>query len=451
MLPGANDSAPLWMRFRWHSAVVYSIPFLLLSAAKSDARTWYVKPDGSGDAPTIQAAVDSAMSGDVVLLASGTYTQGGTFWNLIEMKRGVTLRGEAGPEQTVLDGERRRRVIQCMSASDVRIEGVTIANGATITPDYGGGIWSTGDTRITITNCIVRDCRAAERGGGVYCENGIIENSQILNNRAGLNLGFGGGIYCLNTEISGCLIRENSVIGDGSAGGGGVVATGSGSISDCWVEGNSAAAGFGADGGGIEAGFIPVRNCVFLNNAVGAAASGRALGGGLAAADEVSDCLFIGNHASAPEGGQGGAVFGGWETFRMRRCTIVGNSASGGMDPVGGVFVVAGGTVETTILAWNNGLPSDGIGTVSCSDLFGNSLGDAVGAIDGGGNFSVDPEFCATDPVTSLNFVLQEDSPCAPGRHPDGIACGTIGTQQVGCGTVLIEHRTWGEIKSMYR
>ncbi|MEJ2314265.1 MAG: hypothetical protein P8Y85_05720 [Nitrospirota bacterium] len=37
-------------------------------ARPARARTWYVKADGTGDAPTIQAAIDSAVSGDIVLV-----------------------------------------------------------------------------------------------------------------------------------------------------------------------------------------------------------------------------------------------------------------------------------------------------------------------------------------------------------------------------------------------
>jgi len=290
-------------------------------------------------------------------------------------------------------------------------------------------------------------------GGGIFCENAVIRNCQILDNFAGLNRGFGGGIYCRNTTISSCDIRGNRVLGDGSAAGAGISASVSGSISDCSIEGNSANAAFEAAGGGISAGFVSVRNCIFLNNTAQAFAGGSARGGGLWAADQVSDCSFVGNRAIASGGerGQGGAVYGGWQTFNMTRCTVIVNSASGGMDPVGGVFVFAGGPVTSTIMAWNEGLPCAGEATLSCCDVFENTLGDTICGVDGGGNFSADPQFCAADPVASRSFTLQEDSPCAPGRHPDEIACGTIGASQVGCGTVLIETRTWSEIKSMYR
>ena len=50
---------------------------LLLTATPSLARTWYITPDGTGDAPTIQAGVDSSAAGDTVEVACGTYYEHG--------------------------------------------------------------------------------------------------------------------------------------------------------------------------------------------------------------------------------------------------------------------------------------------------------------------------------------------------------------------------------------
>jgi hypothetical protein len=42
----------------------------------SSGRVWNVYPDGSGDAPTIQAAIEAAVDGDEVLLHPGAYSSG---------------------------------------------------------------------------------------------------------------------------------------------------------------------------------------------------------------------------------------------------------------------------------------------------------------------------------------------------------------------------------------
>ena len=104
----------------------------LLGAVGAESRTWYVKPDGTGEAPTIQAAVDSARAGDVVVLAAGLYTwssQAATSDDMVILKAGVSLRGESGPEVTILDGEGAGRVIRCQDVREVRIEGLTIQRG----------------------------------------------------------------------------------------------------------------------------------------------------------------------------------------------------------------------------------------------------------------------------------------------------------------------------------
>jgi hypothetical protein len=88
---------------------------------------------------------------------------------------------------------------------------------------------------------------------------------------------------------------------------------------------------------------------------------------------------------------------------------------------------------------------------VECSDIWGNSGGDYVDCLAGmnglNGNFSADPLLCNPD---FGDFALQVDSPCAPGNHPAGADCGTIGAREPGCGNPT-ETTTWGRIKAMFR
>jgi hypothetical protein len=78
---------------------------LLAVPALTSAEIWYVKPDGSGDAPTIQAAIDSASTGDTVMLANGVYTGVGN--RGIDFRgKAITVRSELGvPELCVIDCE----------------------------------------------------------------------------------------------------------------------------------------------------------------------------------------------------------------------------------------------------------------------------------------------------------------------------------------------------------
>ena len=48
--------------------------WVLASVSVTSARTWYITPDGTRDAPTIKAGADSAAYGDTLLLADGAYT-----------------------------------------------------------------------------------------------------------------------------------------------------------------------------------------------------------------------------------------------------------------------------------------------------------------------------------------------------------------------------------------
>ena len=81
---------------------------------------------------------------------------------------------------------------------------------------------------------------------------------------------------------------------------------------------------------------------------------------------------------------------------------------------------------------------------VSCSDIFANGGGNALpaGAVDGGGNFSLDPLFCST---ASGDYTLGASSPCLNDE-----TCGQVGALGLGCGSTPVESTTWGRVKSRY-
>jgi len=138
---------------------------------------------------------------------------------------------------------------------------------------------------------------------------------------------------------------------------------------------------------------------------------------------------FIFDHNTITACGTALSLDGSWPWNTIRNNLIVGNER--GIDLSGGV-----------------------VGEVSCNNVFGNSIANYLQGTDPtgtNGNISVDPQFCAADPPGSGNFLLQSDSPCAPGNHPDAYPCGLIGARPVGCGAISVKQTSWGAIKSIYK
>lgn len=101
--------------------------------------TYLVKPDGTGDFPVIQAAVDFAEAGDEILLADGVFTGLGNnqvkFWG-----KAITVRSQSGkPTDCILDGEgmigvpRTLFLFESGEGPDSILRDVTIYNGSTST------------------------------------------------------------------------------------------------------------------------------------------------------------------------------------------------------------------------------------------------------------------------------------------------------------------------------
>lgn len=84
-------------------ALLMAILVCSLTATLAFSSTLRVSPDGTGAFPTIQAALDAAADGDSIVLLAGTFSPESEIqWP----GRRLTLVSEAGPEVTVIQGNR---------------------------------------------------------------------------------------------------------------------------------------------------------------------------------------------------------------------------------------------------------------------------------------------------------------------------------------------------------
>jgi len=163
-----------------------------------------------GPKATIQAAIDAAANGDEILVWPHTYHE-----RIDLLGRAIAVRSQAGPQATIIDGQRTGTVVRCTSGEgpDTVLEGFTITGGFA---SLGGGMYNVGSSP-TVRDCIFTD-NEGEVGGGMrnqYGSNPLIEDCSFIDNVANPA---GGGI--VNSEgqpvFRNCLFLHNTA---GSAGG----------------------------------------------------------------------------------------------------------------------------------------------------------------------------------------------------------------------------------------
>jgi hypothetical protein len=397
-----RDGPPVFLaRSPLCSLAVIGFLSFCLGGDPATARTWHVP----GDAPTIQAGVDSASAGDDVLVAPGHYYE-----HDIVLKEGLLIHSELGADVTTVDAGGAGIVFTCSDLSrETVLEGFGITNGQ---DEYGGGIRSI-NARLTIHVCIITGCTSAVYGGGIYADGGEICVVSCTVSNCSAYVGGAIGTYDVVTLVQDCSIIRNEASYAGGVYGGGMQVT----IEGCSISDNMAFFGWG---GGImaESTTLTIRDCEVTDNHVGL----PGLGDGIAilnCSGLVSGCTVARNTGAPGE-----------------RCGI---HLSGTSDLV----------IERTVVAFNLGpaFCCDGAAGISCCDIYGNTHGNDLCGTDLGGNFSLDPLFC--DPENG-DYTLDGCSPCLPGNHPDGVDCGLIGALGQGCGATPVEESSWGRIKSLY-
>ena len=140
------------------AAVLLAISLLFTVAT---ARNWYVVPDGTGDAPTIQAGIDSAAGGDEVILADGTFMGEGNR-EIDFLGKAITVRSQNGnPSLCIIDCENTGRGVSFVSSegSASILKGITIRRGSAPggEPEGGGGGIYCNSSSPSIVDCCLSD------------------------------------------------------------------------------------------------------------------------------------------------------------------------------------------------------------------------------------------------------------------------------------------------------
>jgi hypothetical protein len=208
-----------------------------------------VNPDGTGDAPTIQAAIDAAAFGDVIELADGIYRGEGNR-DLHNRYKDFTLRSASGDPQLC--------VIDCQGSAATPHRGLTLdAEGAKLLDTLEvSGLTMTGGHHA--------------RGAGMF----------ILN--------------MANPQIHDCILSHNTATEEG---GGACSLWGLPSFTDCLFLENSATRGGGA--ATLQEGRLDLESCLFVGNS---ATAGGALHFEGYWFGSVSHCTLVLNEAAQGAG-----------------------------------------------------------------------------------------------------------------------------------------------------
>jgi hypothetical protein len=367
---------------------------VLVSCPLGFARTWHVNPDGTGDVPTIQAAVDSATDGDDLVLADGVYSGPGNR-NIVLIGKWIDVHsGSGNPSACIIDCQRLGYLFEMKytppHSAELILDGVTIRNGR---GQKGGAISDLIARSLTATNCVFDDDSTAVY---FWSSSGHFTDCVFVNNSGGAVFVSGGA-----TEFIGCSFLDNSASPEG---GGGV-----------YLE---------------EASLGEFMNCTFCRNDGGNYGLGSCV---CLSGSEVAmgNCTLYDNQGFCTIFLAADYRYGWDDYLELANTIIVGNAGGAVGRDAGGGFRVK----------------------VTCCDIYGNRW-DWVGAISGlnniQGNFSICPSFCAAG-LGDLH--LCDQSPCAPGNHPASYNCGLIGAwgSACSCGPSKNEPSTWGAIKAMYK
>ena len=337
----------------------------------------------------LQPALDAAIAGDEIWVATGTYTPTWQFdpkderSATFQMVNGVAIYGgfagvetergqrnwEANP--TILSGDLNGddgpdfanredngyHVFYHPDGTD--LDDTAILDGFAITGgnanglsshNYGGGMYNDSSSP-SLTNCAFRDNSTGYHGGGMYNDSSspALTNCTFADNSANI----GGGM--VNTVGSSPTLTNCTFSGNSAGDGGGMTnySSSSPALTNCTFSGNSA-----SRGGGIhnDSSSPALADCTFEDNSADD-------GGGISnvqSSPTLTNCTFSGNTAN-----QGGGMHNYDSSPELGNCTFIGNSA---VDYAGGGIYNSSGSSPTL-----TGCTFEGNTAANCGGAMGNS------------------------------------------------------------------------------
>jgi hypothetical protein len=340
---------------------------------------------------TVQEAVDAAVSGDDIRVATGVYTgvqnvpalNTGNFTatQVVVITKNVTIRGgysgnftarDPALYTTTLNAQGLGRVLVISGAIAPTVEGLRLTGGDAAGLGGGWSGWDAGggvyiyQAPAAISGCVVYSNTASTGSGGqggglcLLYSAATLEGNTIVSNTASIaDTGYGGGLYIRssNAALSGNTVQSNIASTDGNGFGGGLF---------LWHDNDAALSG----------------NIVVSNTA---STTGYGQGGGLylRSSDAVlSSNIVQGNIASTGDWGQGGGLRLWYSDATLNGNTVRGNIASTANDGSGGGLYISssdaaleGNTVQDNIASTANDGSGGGL-YINSSDatLSGNTI-----------------------------------------------------------------------------
>lgn len=440
-------------------ALTLALMLILATTTKpvcADPGVLYVAPGGNcnGVSPCyehVQVAVDAAVSGDEIRVASGTYTGVSAragMTQVVYISKTIIIRGgytttnwttpDPNANPTTLDAQGQGRVLLILGEVSPTVEGLRITGG---NADFGGGV-AVGLGAVILRNNRVFSNTAEGSGGGLYLETGVeatvISSNTFAHNASG---NCGGGML-LNTPLAPATVSDNTVssntaeLGGGICGGGTLVTytaniirrntiisnTASTYGGGVWLEhsadilnGNIIVGNIADSGGGL--GLMYRGNTTLVNNVVADNQANK--GSGLYVLRFTPHLLH--NTIAHNSGGDGIGIYIAEDLVEMEPSTVTLTNTILVSHTVG-ITVTAGSTVTLEATLWGDGdwanqVNWGGGGTIShAHDITGTPAFVAPDA----GDYHIGPSSAAMDRGIDAGVEIDIDGDQRPiGPLPD--------------------------------